>query len=244
MKLRDDAVYLVSYPRSGNTLMRFLIANYQYPDKVINWKTVEWAIPNLRSRLFTQSHTSIVKDWNPLVFKIHQSNFKGYKGARVIYIYRDGRDVALSYYHFSKFHPQVNKENRCRIFDEFLQKFLLGGIEYGSWKEHVKKWAIDKRRTSPLLVLKYEEALSEPRDALRSIIDFLGWKYNDAILKAAVEKSQYLRMKKVGLRKAIPMWKIGHTGSAGLWGKTFTAEQRELFLNTAGGVLEKLGYEV
>jgi len=245
MRLRDDAVYLVSYPRSGNTWLRFLISNYQFPNKSIDWEAIDNAVPNINSSKFHNHHSEIVKEWNPLVFMDHTRERPEYEKLRVISIYRDGRDVALSYYHLSKSHPFTDKRYRFHgTFDEFLEWFFSGAMPYGTWMNHVERWAFNKHDNNHL-VIKYEEMLQNPETTLRAIIKFLGWEYDGVALKVAIEKSQYKEVKKLGLEgNKQKICRIGHTGSAGLWRKTFTAEQRELFWNTAGGVLERLGYEV
>ena len=49
-----DDTFVVSYPRSGNTWTRFLIANLMHPEKEVSFKNIESLIPDCsstRSRL-------------------------------------------------------------------------------------------------------------------------------------------------------------------------------------------------
>jgi hypothetical protein len=44
--LKND-IFIVSYPRSGNTWTRFLIANMMHPDKKFNFRNIDLFVPDL-----------------------------------------------------------------------------------------------------------------------------------------------------------------------------------------------------
>ncbi|NWR22294.1 ST2B1 Sulfotransferase, partial [Emberiza fucata] len=73
--------------------------------------------------------------------------------AKVIYVARNPKDVAVSFYHFhhlAKFLPDPSS------FDAFLTQFLEGTVHYGSWFEHVKGW-LGQRHLLDILYVTYEE---------------------------------------------------------------------------------------
>ncbi|NXE54549.1 ST2B1 Sulfotransferase, partial [Casuarius casuarius] len=73
--------------------------------------------------------------------------------AKVIYVARNPKDVAVSFYHFhrlAKFLPDPGS------FDAFLARFLEGTVQYGSWFEHVKGW-LGQRQALDILYVTYEE---------------------------------------------------------------------------------------
>ena len=95
---------IVSYPRSGNTWVRFLLANLleesRYP---LSFQQMEERIPSIHQR----------KDWNrirtipsPRFIKSHMPYSSKYKKA--IYIVRDGRDVMVSAYHYFYFPIKIS----------------------------------------------------------------------------------------------------------------------------------------
>src|SRR5215813_414014 len=57
--------FIVSYPRSGNTWTRFLIANLLHPDKSISFANIETLIPDIRAvprkRLRTVPRPGVIK---------------------------------------------------------------------------------------------------------------------------------------------------------------------------------------
>ena len=63
-----DDTFLVSYPRSGNTWTRFLIANLVYPDKDVSFLNIERLIPDTSS----QSNRAMRRTPRPRLIKIHE----------------------------------------------------------------------------------------------------------------------------------------------------------------------------
>src|SRR5437762_8950223 len=78
-----DDVFLVSYPRSGNTWTRFLIGNLLHPDQAVSFANVEAIIPEI----YFNSDRSLRSHARPRLLKSHECFQPLYK--RVIYITRD-----------------------------------------------------------------------------------------------------------------------------------------------------------
>src|ERR1700688_3546261 len=88
-----DDVFLVSYPRSGNTWTRFLISNLIYQEEPTTFANIEKRIPEI---YFNADH-AMRKLPRPRILKSHECFQPHYK--HVICIVRDPRDVAVSFYH-------------------------------------------------------------------------------------------------------------------------------------------------
>src|SRR5262250_812152 len=89
-----DDVFIVSYPKSGNTWTRFLIANLLYPEKHPDFSNINLVIPDPEAL----SKRTLAKLPRPRILKSHQYFDPRY--LRIIYVVRDPRDVLLSQYHF------------------------------------------------------------------------------------------------------------------------------------------------
>lgn len=95
--------------------------------------------------------------------------------ARIIYVYRDGRDVMTSlYYYLQDHHPDRMKETS---FSTFLraERFLYDGRQPASrshaayWNFHVKQWL----GRPDVLHLSFEEMITDYEATLEKIADFL-----------------------------------------------------------------------
>src|SRR6476646_4264045 len=95
-----DDTFVVSYPRSGNTWTRFLIANLLHPDLNVSFTNIEKLIPDTSS----QSNRALKRTPRPRIIKTHE--YFDHRYPKVIYIVRDPRDVVLSYYDFQRKYRQ------------------------------------------------------------------------------------------------------------------------------------------
>jgi hypothetical protein len=125
------------------------------------------------------------------VFKSHLSYRKIPKGpCRYIYLARDGKDVAVSYYHFQKTHMGYQG-----ALDEFFERFLEGEVPYGSWFRHVRGWW--RRRDDPnVLFLRYEELAADLHGCLRKISVFCGLPIAPGRWPGILERCSFAFMKR------------------------------------------------
>jgi hypothetical protein len=162
---RPDDVFIVTYPRSGTTWMQMIL--YQLTtggdmDLPHIAEYCPWFERSVRSARGFETRPS------PRIFKSHLSYAKIPKGpGKYIYVARDGKDVALSYYHLYR---QYNDYEGT--FAEFFERFLCGKVEFGSWFEHVRAWWVH-RNDANVLFLTYEELSSDLDGCLRKIATFL-----------------------------------------------------------------------
>jgi hypothetical protein len=161
-----DDLFLVSYPRSGNNWMRFLIGNLMDPNNPVTFANLESRVPEI---YFNPDHR-LRRLPRPRVFKSHQP-FEPYY-SRVIYIVRDPRDVAVSNYHHNlkagNIPPQYTVEN-------FIPRFVAGEFDskWGSWADHVKSWFYLRQNDPRFLLLRYEDMKADPVAHLARVAAFL-----------------------------------------------------------------------
>src|SRR5664279_2390146 len=82
----DDA-FIVSFPKSGNTWTRFLIANLLHPEEPANFGNIDRLVPESES--LTRNELGRVP--RPRIMKSHE--YFDARFRKVIYIVRDPRDV-------------------------------------------------------------------------------------------------------------------------------------------------------
>src|ERR1700746_1173160 len=128
-----DDTFLVSFPRSGNTWTRFLVCNLLDPDHPVEFADLESRIPEL----YDTTARKLRAFPRPRIIKSHESFDPRYR--KIIYIVRDPRDVAISYYEFQLKRRVVSED--CRL-EEFVPRFMESEFEpkTGCWGDHVLSW--------------------------------------------------------------------------------------------------------
>ena len=164
---------------------------------------------------------------------------------KAIYLIRDGRDVAVSYYY-----TLIRRGLYEGDFGPFLRLFLGGGVDgYGPWHEHVRSWlGSPLRQGVSLLVLKYEDFLERPVQNLSATMEFLGMPVARGRAEETIriysaermrERERLSRFHEKQKRRDIMFVR---TAGPGDWTRTFSAEDEELFARVAGDLLQRLGY--
>ncbi|XP_052517578.1 sulfotransferase 1A1 [Budorcas taxicolor] len=153
---------------------------------------------------------------------------------KMIYIARNAKDVAVSYYHFyrmAKVHPDPGP------WDSFLEKFMAGEVCYGSWYQHVREWW-ELSHTHPVLYLFYEDIKEDPKREIQKILEFVGRSLPEETVDRIIQQTSFKEMKKNPMTNysTIPTEIMDHSISAfmrkgltGDWKSTFTVAQNELF---------------
>ena len=162
-----DDTFVVSYPKSGNTWTRFLIANLLHPTQPVTFANIERLIPDTSS----QSSRALKRIPRPRVIKSHEYFDPRYK--RVIYIVRDPRDVALSYYHFQRKSRHIEDNYPLESYVDDFVNGNLGSTEWGNWGENVGSWLVTRWNSKNFLLLRYEDMLVNADRELRRVASFL-----------------------------------------------------------------------
>jgi len=228
----NNDIFLVSYPRSGNTWMRYLLANILRPD-------CDWHIKNLNDVVPDIYQVSIKNYTGSKIIKSHEPYTEDYP--KVIYMYRDGRDVAVSYYNLSK-----TAFGYSGSFDDFLLAMLTGCSEvaYGSWQDHVAGW-LDAQKDGNIFYIKYEELYDNTVETIMKLGDFMGKEISKDQILSAIEKSTF-NVQKEHVKKYSEHYANGFRGGVkggpGKWREVFSGEMNDLFWSYAGNIMTRLGY--
>ena len=193
-------IWLTSYPKSGNTWVRAMLSSLIYSkDGSFNFELLKY-ISKYPLKVFFEGLTDKFNDINELSkfwvlsqniinsdkkikflkthhlrCSINNNNFTNHENTiATIYIVRDPRDVIASY---AK-HLSLTIENaKLAMFNSqnytFPQKVneneRLATI-LGSWADHYNSWTKNNKN---LLIVKYENLISDTRKELLKILDFI-----------------------------------------------------------------------
>jgi hypothetical protein len=238
---RTDA-FLVSYPKSGNTWLKFMftyLLSGREPDFDSDATVIAEVGSHRRAPGVLPRGGRLIKSHEPYAGPQKRLYHKA------IYLVRDGRDVAVSYYY-----TLIRRGMYEGSFGQFLSFFLGRGVDgYGPWHEHVESWlASPARERGSLLVVRYEDFLKEPVPNLSAVMEFLGLPVATAQAVEAVRLNSAKRMRERERRSQYhekqarsDIMFVRRAGS-GDWARTFTAEDEERFEQVTGDLLRRLGY--
>jgi hypothetical protein len=193
----SDDIFLVSYPKSGNTWIRFLIGNLLYPEVDITFANVQNIIPDI----YLASNRELLQISRPRILKSHEYFDPRYK--KVILITRDPRDITLSAYFHSIKYGLITKTTSL---EEFSQGFLSNHYHFvrqsnplGSWGENTGSWlgAMEGKDHNNFLLLRYEDFQTDITMQLAKIAKFMNLDCLESDINLAVEKSSFKRMREL-----------------------------------------------
>ena len=193
-------IWLASYPKSGNTWLRSLIASYFYSkegsfnfkllDNIDQFPSAQF-FKNFEDPLLTPESTSrfwiseqkkinrenkirFLKTHNALC-KINSNSFTDEKNSiAAIYIVRDPRNLITSLSH----HYQINYKdalnfmiNKKKALIEKSNNRYVGFVPLLSWDLHLESWINCKK--FPVLTIRYEDLAANTFDTFKNVIKFI-----------------------------------------------------------------------
>jgi hypothetical protein len=236
-------VWLTSYPKSGNTWTRFLIANLVAQGTIPDFTSIERLVPDV----YANTDVELQRVSRPRFIKSHEPYRPEYR--RVLLIVRDPRDVAISYFHFARKMGQVafNED-----IEAFVPRFVSGVLDdYGSWGENVGSWLGARRGTNDFVLVRYEDLLTDADKELSRIALTFGISADSARIRAAVANSNAERLRDLEATQGHKHRVLKRTrsdipfirkASAGQWQAELPVAGASLIEKTWGHVMRELGY--
>lgn len=230
----EKDVFVVGYPKSGNTWMQYLVAGAFYgidlqtaPDALI-----QDLAPDVHFKKFFKPLFPVT------FFKSHFLPRPEYR--KVVYLLRDGRDTMVSYWHYLE--GLVGKDL------DFLELVQTGRELFPcKWHEHVAQW-LANLYSAQMITVRYEDLKKDTVAELRRIRDFAGLTCPDSALERAAQHSSFAAMKH---REASFAWEnpqipknkqFIRRGQIGSYEDEMSSAVRDAFLGEAGAMMKRAGY--
>jgi Sulfotransferase domain len=246
VKVFSDDIYLVSYPKSGNTWTRFLLANLVYPKKNPDFSNINALLPDIEE----MSKRDLERAQRPRILKSHQYFDPRYP--KVIYVVRDPRDVVLSEYHFDIKRRAIPDDFPRQ---EFVSRFVRGEVNHanGTWAENVATWFYTRRGDPRFLLVRYEDLQTQAIVEMGKIARFVGISADQERLAFAVKQSAADRMRELEKKQSL-LWSSTRTtrqdkpfvrsAKAGGWKSELPEEGIAEIESAWGGLMREIGYEL
>ncbi len=227
-------VFIVGYPKSGNTWYMNLVAATLYG------VSPEFCPPDVLGELVPDTHALhyYLRVVDPMFFKSHNLPKSDYK--RVIYLVRDGRDVMTSYYRFL----QALEGDQL----DFANLVKTGeGLFPCKWHEHVEQW-LGNPHGAQMMVVSYEDMKANCAREVKRFCDFMKIERSGAFIKNVASSVEFdkLRAQENRYPPSIPNWPSNRhffrRGVVGSFRDEMPDDVLDLFVSEAGPMLDRLGY--
>jgi Sulfotransferase domain len=242
-----EDTFVVSYFRSGSTWSRFLLGNFIHQEEPITFANVDRRFPDI---YMWPDH---VLRTLPRVMKSHECFDPRYP--RVIYIVRDPRDVAVSFYYYNL---KVRVIPDGYPMEEFVARFIAANVvpyadRVGCWEDHVLSWLRLREGKAGFRLIRYEDLLADPGKELRQLAPLLGIDPTPERVDRAVQLSSASNMRSLeqkqskewhttkDTRSDIPFVREAKSGG---WRAKLPADCVSQIERAWGATMQELGYEL
>ena len=217
-------IWLASYPKSGNTLLRSILISLIYSDdgnvdfnklKLIGnfpadpfFEKFTFNFGDVReiSKYWIRAQEKINENKKLKFFKTHNAmctidgnaftNNKNTIGA--IYIVRDPRDIVVSASKYFNTSHEKTKNNMFNIYMDLINTYNDKPINtfLGSWSVHYNSWI---KNSKNILLIKYENLINNKELEIRKIINFINkfikFSVDEEKIKKCITSSSFENMK-------------------------------------------------
>ncbi|CAN5542947.1 sulfotransferase domain-containing protein [soil metagenome] len=186
--IKDEDIFLISFPKSGNTWVKFILLNILIEAKELkagaSFKVLDETIPEL-------SRDNLMRPWKykilPRFIKSHIVYRKlFFRNNKALFIVRDPRDVMVSYFHYVNNNYGYNFQGD---FSAFIRHEKLGLeaclLHHVSWQNKAA------------VTIKYEDLKINGTDVLYNALAKLGINVKHSLVSQAFENATFENMQKL-----------------------------------------------
>jgi hypothetical protein len=187
---RPDDIYIVTYPKSGTTWMQMILYTLIY-QKEPDFKHIYDVSPWLSNEAFKHNSCEKVNKLpSPRFFKSHDPYEKftpGFEG-KIIYVYRDVLDLAVSYFYHKKHY-----NNPDIMMDELLEDSFNETKNF-NWFTFHKNW-LENKHNYPVFYISYEDLKTDFEGAVIQIARYLKIELTTETIELAKKYASFEYMK-------------------------------------------------
>jgi hypothetical protein len=240
----QDDLFLVSYPKSGNTWLSFLLGNVIALEEGLGQSVNFFNIQDFVPEYLERGAGVRPNRWRrlPRIIKSHSPATGKFR--KVFLLVRDPRDVMVSYFHYLHGQRQVP--------ESFTLSELVHSPRYGieAWCKHTRGWLDRAIRAERVHVFRYEDLIADPNNVLVAIFMLLGVEVDGAILSEAIRRSSKKAMKELELGTRYSRYTLARTDYRFVrkgevrQGHELAPSDRQFIVERAAEFCKMLGYSV
>ncbi len=193
--IRESDVMLASFPKSGNTWMRFILSNIiaglTGMMDPIDFFSIQYVIPDIHRVVLSARHRYVPF---PRIVKTHYLRRPKYR--QIIYLVRHPEKVMISYYDFLR---------TVGIISEMSLSGFIRSERYGlpAWIRHVSDYV-----DTADLVISYDRLQAFPEETMQDVAAYFSRAHGVSIstlcIRTALEKSSIDNMRRAEMTKGRP----------------------------------------
>ncbi|KAJ6218099.1 hypothetical protein RDWZM_009256 [Blomia tropicalis] len=259
-EIRSDDIWLITYPKSGTTWMEEILSLIQSDCNIDTSKNtlIHERVPHLEVGK-PLGHIKWLRGiGSPRLLATHlpiehiPAQLRANK-AKIIYVVRNPKDNAVSYYHHHRMSTFLG--NYSGSWSNFAQLFIKGHLVYGDWFDHVAGyWQMARNNSDRVLFISYEELKINLPAMIEVICNFIGHRLTPEQINLIARQCSFDKMKtnKMVNREVLPVKdlfdmtqsKFMRKGIIGDWRNHFSPEENDQFDRHYGDRIRSIGLEM
>uniref|UniRef100_A0A0P4WJ54 Sulfotransferase domain-containing protein n=1 Tax=Scylla olivacea TaxID=85551 RepID=A0A0P4WJ54_SCYOL len=191
-QFKEEDVLVASYPKAGTTWVQEIVYMLAHGCQKTNESSeiletrfpyLEYPYPGIKS-LVLKKEKRFIKTHLPI--SLLPTSFEN-SGAKLIYIARNPRDTAISYFYFMQLLTQCDYQG---TLSSFIDMFLSDKAMYSPYFGHVLGYW-EARHNPNILFVTYEELHQNPQKIIRKIAEFLSIDVSDVEVNHVAENTSF-----------------------------------------------------
>lgn len=196
-----DFTWITSFPKSGNTWCRYIVAHLLF-DFDPDVSRIDATIPDINN--WTGSLTCEYRGAYPVKAHLVYDRLPKRMGFRnAVYIVRNPLDVIVSTARYME--PDGDQAAVDRVVEDFIR--LDGTLDswlelgFGTICENVMSWVAARDAGQPVMLVRYEDLMSDPVGSIRLIADHLGVEVDEERCRLIAEATSFDAMRSLEERQ-------------------------------------------
>ncbi|KAL1234542.1 Sulfotransferase 1C2 [Trichinella spiralis] len=246
-------ILIISYPKSGTTWVSELLSQLCHSEQVKQkplHERVPWLeMDNKYAWMFSKLFNSFTNPITPIALNEENNNPRiwfthlplellpteaVHGKCKIIYVYRNPKDTAVSYYHFHRMARFLGQQDFS--WEHFFTLYISGKVYCGSWFEHLKSYWRLGQINQNMLFVNYEDMKKNLTFQIQRICKFLQLNLSAEIVQKTMDKVHFQNMKTSNRSNRKGVWLFNQKisefirkGQVGDWKNYFTVSQNEMF---------------